>query len=167
MDFPPNKFDIKTVTTKTFLDDVKNILFASHVIRYSHVTGNIIGYAHDFCNEKIWENQNPVPVFAHNLFSFYFSVVVVKGIRLCVRRTKQLNIDGSNLTNVQYANIRSQVKFIDTIKYYQQPLPSLPKRADKNEKENIWASCEKFIQNHPTYSASFFLHFQTVTRNGL
>ena len=53
MDFPPNKFDIKTVTTKTFLDDVKNILFASHVIRYSHVTGNIIGYAHDFCNEKI------------------------------------------------------------------------------------------------------------------
>ena len=99
INFPPNKFEIKTVITKTFLDDVKNISFASHVIHDSHVTGKIIGYAHDFCNKKIRENQNLIPVFAHNLFSFDF-FFVVKGIKLCVWRTKQLNIGGSNLTNV-------------------------------------------------------------------
>ena len=55
MDFPPNNFEIKTVITKTFLDDVKNILLASHVIHHSYVTSNIIGYTHDFCNKKIRE----------------------------------------------------------------------------------------------------------------
>ena len=35
MDFPTNKFEIKTVITKTFLDHVKNIFFASHVIHHS------------------------------------------------------------------------------------------------------------------------------------
>ena len=134
MDFPPNKFEIKTVITKTFLNDIKNILFASYVIHHSHVTSNIIGYAHDFCNKNFRENQNPIPVFAHNLFSFDF-FFVVKSIRLCVWQTKQLNIGGSNLPNVLYANIGSQVKFIDTIKHYQQPLSSLAKSADENEKK--------------------------------
>ena len=164
MDFPPNNFEIKTVITKTFLDDVKNILLASHVIHHSHVTGNIIGYMHDFCNKKIRENQNPIPVFAHNLFSFNF-FFVVKGRRLCVWRTKRLNIGRSNLTNVQYANIVSQVKFIDTIKYYQQSLSSLAKSTDENKKGNTGASCEKFIQNIP-HILQAFLHFQTMTRNG-
>ena len=50
--FPLKKFEIKTVITKTFLGNVKNILFASHVIHHSHMTGKIIGYVHDFCNKK-------------------------------------------------------------------------------------------------------------------
>ena len=79
-------------------------------------------------------NTNLTPIFAHNLFSFDF-FFVVKGIRLCVWCTKQLNIGGTNLTNVQYANIGSQVKFIDTFKYYNQSILSLAKSADENEKE--------------------------------
>ena len=92
------------------------------------------------------------------MHSTYFLLIffVVEGIRLCAWRAKQLNIGGSNLTNVQYANIGSQVRFVDTVKYYQQPLSSLAKSADENEKGNIRASCKKFIQNHSTYSASFF-----------
>ena len=35
-------------------------------------------------------------------------------------------------------------------------MSSLAKSADENEKGNIRASCKKFIQNHSTYSASFF-----------
>ena len=35
-------------------------------------------------------------------------------------------------------------------------MSSLAKSADENEKENIRASCERFIQNHPAYSTSFF-----------
>ena len=37
--------------------------------------------------------------------------------------------------NVQYANIGNQVKFIDTMKYYQQSLSSLAKNASELEKK--------------------------------
>ena len=60
------------------------------------------------------------------------------------KRTKQLNIGGTNLTNVQYENIGSKVKFIDTIKYYSQSLSLLTKSADENEKRNTRKSCQKF-----------------------
>ena len=45
-------------------------MFGDVVIHHSHVTGEIIGYAHNFCNKKVRETQNQIPVFAHNLFSF-------------------------------------------------------------------------------------------------
>ena len=60
-----------------------------------------------------------------------------------------------NLTNVQYANIGNQVKFIDTIKYYQQSLSSLAKSASEIEKKNIRASCLKFTKKIETYFAIF------------
>ena len=112
MDFSNNKFEIKAVPTKEFFSNVRDLIYGGYVIHHSHVSGQMIGYAHDFCNKKIRENQTLIPVFAHNLFSFDF-IFVVKGIRLSVRRTKQFNIGETNLTNVQYANIGNQVKFID------------------------------------------------------
>ena len=154
MDVPDNKFEIKTVVTKNFFNSVNDLLFGSYVIHHSHVTGEIVGYAHDFCNKKLRETQNLIPVFTHNLFSFDF-FFVVKGIRLCVWRTKQLNIGGTCLTNVQYANIGSQVKFIDTMKYCQQSLSSLVKSAEENEIANIRNSCQKFIEGNATYSTAF------------
>ena len=78
------------------------------------MTGEIVGYLHDLCNKKIRENNNFIPVFAHNLFSFDF-FFVEKGVRLCVWRTKQSNVGGTNLTNLQDANIGNQVNFIDRI----------------------------------------------------
>ena len=98
--------------------------------------GKIVGYAHDFCNKKLKENQNKIPVLTHNLFRFDF-FFVVKGLRLCVWRTKNLNIGVRNLTHVQYANIGNQVKFIDTTKYYQQSLSSLAADADSKEKKSL------------------------------
>ena len=59
-----------------------------------------------------------------------------------------MNIGGANSTNVQYANIGSQVKFTDTIKYYN-------RSADENEKTNIRKSSQKFIETNPIYSAAF------------
>ena len=120
----------------------------------------VVGYAYDFCNEKLEETQNVIPVFAYNLFSFDFVVfvvvvVVVKGIRLFVWLTKQLNIGAANLTNVQYANIGLQVTFIDTMKYYQQSLSCLAKSADENEIANIISFCQKFIEGNTTYSTAF------------
>ena len=60
-----------------------------------------------------------------------------------------------NLTNVQYANIGNQVKFIDTIKYYQQSLLSFAQNASEIKKKNIRTLCLKFIEKNETYSAIF------------
>ena len=100
MNFPDKQLEIKTVITKNFLNDVSNLMFGEVVIHYLHITGKIVGYAYNCCNKKLRETQKVIPVFAHNLFSFDF-FVVVKGIRLSVWRTEQLNIGDSNLTNVQ------------------------------------------------------------------
>ena len=154
MDFPNNTFEIKTVVTKDFFSNVRDLIYADYVIHHSHVTGEVIGYAHDFCNKKIRENYNLIPVFSHNLFSLDF-FFVLKGIRLCVWRTKQLNIRGTSLTNVQYANISNQVKFIDTIKYCQQSLSSLANNTSENEKIYIRNSCLRFIQINETYLRQF------------
>ena len=83
MDFPNNKFEIKTVVTNKFLKSVRNLLFGSHVIHHLHVTGERKGYAHDFCHKKLRENENLISVFAHNLFNFDF-FFVVNEIRLCL-----------------------------------------------------------------------------------
>ena len=67
-------------------------------------------------------------------------------MRLCVWRIKQLNIGAKNLTNVEYANTGNQVKFIDTMKYYQQSLSPLSNNTSEIEKKNIRFLCLKFIE---------------------
>lgn len=70
-------------------------------------------------------------------------------------QTKQLNIGGSNLTNVQYANIGLQVTFTDTIKYYQQSLVSLAASANEEGKANIRNSYQIFLLQNEDYSSVF------------
>ena len=94
MKFPQNKFEIKTIVTKNFFNDVINLMFDEIVIHLSHVNGEIIGYADDFRNTKLKENKILILVFAHNLFSFNF-YFIVKGIKFCVWRKKSLNIGGA------------------------------------------------------------------------
>ena len=79
MKFPENIYEIKFLLTKNFLNNVINLMVGDVVIHDSHKSGEI-GYAHDFCNKKLKENQRFIPVFTHNLFSFDF-FFVVKGIR--------------------------------------------------------------------------------------
>ena len=74
---------------------------------------------------------------------------------MCAWRTNQLNIGGTNLRNVQYANIGNEVKFINTMKYYQQSLSSLMKNANEIEKKSIRVLCLKFIEKRETYSGTF------------
>ena len=154
MDFLPNQFEKKSFVIEIFFNCLKNLLFGSYGIHHSHVRSETVGYMHNFCNIKIRENQNKIPVFANNLpkFGFFF---VFKGIKLCVLRTKQVNFGGINLTNVQYASIGLQVKFIYTIKYYQQLCSSLAKSADETKKIRTRNSCLKFIEKTLTYSSAF------------
>ena len=58
LDFPQGKFDYETVTTLNFFESVYRIINVKILLHHSHVTGKIIGYAHDFCNMKERENQN-------------------------------------------------------------------------------------------------------------
>lgn len=50
-------------------------------------------------------------------------------------RLEDFYVGGSNLTNANYVNIGDQVKFIDTIKYYQQSLSKLAETVTAGEKK--------------------------------
>ena len=108
------------------------------------MTGKIIGFAHNFCNLKCKENYHTIPVLAHNQFRFDF-FLFLKGIRPSVWETSDIAIGGKNPTNVNFANIKSQVKFIDTIKYFQQSLGSLADSITDEEKHNVRKNCRNFI----------------------
>ena len=58
--------------SKKFLSNMIAISKNKKTIHHSHVTGKIIGFAHDFCNQKCKENYYTIPVFAHNQFRFDF-----------------------------------------------------------------------------------------------
>ena len=134
MDFPPCKFDeIKTVTTKEFLGKFYRIINNKVHLHHSHVTGEIIGHSHDFCNWKVRKNQDVVSLIGHNFLGFDI-FYMVKDFRATCWETKDFSMGGTNLTNVNFANIGSQIKIIDTLKYYQTTLANLYSTTDESEK---------------------------------
>ena len=58
--------------SEKFLSNMIAIVRNQRVIHHSHVTGKILGYAHDFCNQKCKENYYTIPVMAHNQLRFNF-----------------------------------------------------------------------------------------------
>ena len=58
--------------SQKFLENIVAIMEDNLCIHHSHVTGEIKGYAHFFCNEKTRENYFKILVTAHNLFRFDF-----------------------------------------------------------------------------------------------
>ena len=83
-------------------------------------------------------------VFAHNQFRFDF-FLFLKGIRPSVWETSEISICGKNLTNVNFTIIRNQVKFIDTVKYFQQSVASLADSMTDDERKNVRKSCRNFL----------------------
>ena len=59
--------------------------------------------------------------------------------------TSHVAIDGRNPTDVNFAIIRSQVRFIDTVKFFQQSLGSLADSMTNKERENVRNICRKFL----------------------
>lgn len=94
-----------------FLDNVNGLTYSKNVIYHSHITGDFIGNAQSYCNLKVRENKSQTCVIAHNLFGFHFF--------LGSWRTRNISIGVSNLININFANIANQLKFVDTLKYYQ------------------------------------------------
>ena len=54
---------------------------------------------------------------------FFFT----KGYSATAWGTRDLNFGGTNLTHINYGNIAGEIKFIDTLKYYQKSLDELAK----------------------------------------
>ena len=89
MDFPQRRFDYETLAANKLFDSVHKIINVKTHLHHSHITGKIIGYAHDFCNAKVRENKDVLKCIAHNFLGFdmYF---LIKGIRLSVWEKKTL-----------------------------------------------------------------------------
>ena len=150
MKFPKTSFESDSFTTKYLFEYVHRIINVKIHLHHSHITGEIKGYTHDFCNWIIKENKDLIPCFAHNLFKFDF-YFLLKNVRLSVYRTRDVNIGGNNLTDINFASI-DNLKFIDTIKYYQTSLAQLSDTTDKNEKEKIRTTVIDFINEHEYFS---------------
>ena len=78
------------------------------------------------------ENYYNIPVIAHNQFGFDF-FLFLKGLKATVWETTDIQIGG----NINFAIIQNQVRFIDTIKYFQQSLANLALSMTDIEKKNI------------------------------
>ena len=100
------------------------------------MTEKIIGYAHEYCNLQTRENYYTIPVFAHNQFRFDF-FLFLKGIRPGVSEASGIEIGGKNMTYVNFAIIRNQIRFIDTLKYFQQSLGNLANSMTDIQKDSV------------------------------
>ena len=72
-------------------------------------------------------------MFVHNLFGhdmFFF----IKGYCATESGTKDLNFGGTNLTHRNYGNIAGEIKFMDTLRYYQKSLGELAATLSEDEK---------------------------------
>ena len=105
-------------------------------MHHSHVTGKIIGHSHDFCYWKVRENNGNISLLGHNFLGFDI-FYMVKGYRATCCGTKDFSMGGTNLVNVNYANVANQIKINDTLKYYQTSLGDLSSTADETEKKKL------------------------------
>ena len=150
MKFPFSQFECDTVTSVNLFLAVHRIINGKIHLHHSHVTGEVKGYTHDFCNLTVRENYDVVPCIAHNFFKFDM-FFLLKGIRLSVWRTDDINIGGSNMVDISYAQI-DNFKFIDSIKYYQTSLSKLSETMSEQEKSGVERLTRQFLATHSYFS---------------
>ena len=71
---PKSDIDYDTITSDRFFIHVHRLIKGKVHLHHSHVTGQILGYAHDFCNTTVIEKTKAeIPFIAHNfLVSIFF-----------------------------------------------------------------------------------------------
>ena len=74
---------------------------------------------------------------------------------MSVGKTRDLNMGGKGIRNLSYASIADQVKFIDAIKFYQEPLHALAASMGPTEYQNIKRSMIMFLETHPRFSFKY------------
>ena len=132
--------------SNNFLSNLAGIAANNPVVHDSHVSGKIVGFVHHFCNQKVRENYYTIPVIAHNQFRFDF-FFFTQGSRSTVWETTGINIGAKSISNLYFATIGNQVRFIDTIKYFQQSLANLAGSMNEAEKQDIKDTFERVLQD--------------------
>ena len=132
------------IVSEKFLINLFYIYTDHHVVHHSHVAGKIIGHAHEYCNFNVRENYYTIPVIANNQFRFDF-FLLLKGLRPSIWETTNINIGEKNPTSINFAIIQNQIRFIDTVKYYQQSLANLADSMTDIERANVRKNCRRFL----------------------
>ena len=86
-----------------------------------------------------------IPFIAHKFFGFelfYFLRAYIASA-WC---SKELNIGGNSLTQVNYGNIGGKIKLIDSLKFYQRSLGELYSTLTEEEKNAVKKLSEKFFK---------------------
>ena len=151
--FPVTDIQYETFTTDSFLIHVHRLIKIKVHLHHSHITSKILRYTHDFCNLRVKENIFQIPVIAHNLFGFdlyYF----IKGYVTSAWCSKELKIGGNNLTHINFSNITGEIKFIDSLKYYQKSLAELVSTLSDEEKMAVKKLTEQFFNQHYYFSTA-------------
>ena len=76
----------------------------------------------------------------------------MKGFSTTSWCTKELSAGGTNLTSLNFANIRGEIKFIDSLKYYQRSLAELTSGMDEKEIEKARVVMDSFLKKHHYFS---------------
>ena len=76
----------------------------------------------------------------------------MKGFSTTSSCTKELSAGGTNLTSLNFANIRGEIKFIDSLKYYQRSLAELTSSMDEKEIEKARVVMDSFLKKHHYFS---------------
>ena len=97
--------------SKNFIENLEGIMKNKTHIHHSHITGEVIGYAHSCCNLKVRENKPKITVVSHNLFRLDF--FLLKGLKTGVWRTRDISIGGKNPADINFSNIGNQVTFLE------------------------------------------------------
>ena len=148
----PMGIDYDSITSKKLFQHVHNQITHKVHLHHSHITGQIIGYSHSFCNKQVIELERPeIPCIAHNLFGFDFWFFL-KGFSTTSWCSAQLTAGGTNLANLNFSTLKSEIKFIDSLKYYQRSLAELTSSMDQKEIENAKKNMVLFLKNHHYFS---------------
>ena len=75
---------------------------------------------------------------------FYF----IEGCRTSAWGSKDLNFGRNNLTNINFRNIGNEIKFIETLKYYQKSLGELVSTLTETGKSSVKKLAIQYLNQH-------------------
>ena len=151
--FPVTDIQNETFTTDSFFINVHCLIKTKVHLHHSHITGKILGYTHDFWNLRVKENIFQIPVIAHNLFGFDLCCFI-KGYVAFAWCSEELKIGWNNFTHINFSNITGEIKFIDSLKYYQKSLAELVSTLSDEEKMAVKKLTEQFFNQHYYFSTA-------------
>ena len=106
------------ITTNKFFTNVYQLIRGKFHLHHSHITGKIFGYAQDFCNSTYIERSTLEISFVAHIFFGFDLFYFMKAYIASAWCSKALNIGGTNLIQANYGNISSEIRLIDSLKFY-------------------------------------------------